>query len=436
MKILILTVGGSCAPIVTSINQNKPDEIYFICSDDTDTAKGSYYTIVNEGKVCGRDPKNPDEPNILEQAGIPKQKEREIYHIHKIKNFDDFNDCYVESLNLLKSIKEKNPDAETIVDYTGGTKSMSVGLGAASMDVGGITVCLVKGARTDLIKVQNGTQRIRLIQTNIAFLKRQIDAAKSLIGRYDYDGAISILEETAKLPDIPEKIDEEIQRYLVLSKAFLAWDHFDHAEAWRLLHPYRKSFVKNVMFLEAVIWSRKIVEEDVKTTFENLSSTPKGCGYELVEDLVLNAERKAKQGRFDDAVARLYRALELLVQLRLKIEYSIKTGDIKIEKIPDIYRQEYEGKKDDGKIKLPLKESYELLIKKNKDDPLAKIYNEKQKQLWSILNIRNASLLAHGLTPISKEQYTRFYEVFVENILDNFLSTFKMKHIQRCQFIM
>jgi hypothetical protein len=33
-----------------------------------------------------------------------------------------------------------------------------------------------------------------------------------------------------------------------------------------------------------------------------------GHGYEIVEDLLLNAERRAMQDRYDDAVGRLYRA--------------------------------------------------------------------------------------------------------------------------------
>lgn len=54
MKILVISVGGSCSPIITSIKQNKPDRIYFFCSDDSRTGnKGSYVSVIGEGKVCG-----------------------------------------------------------------------------------------------------------------------------------------------------------------------------------------------------------------------------------------------------------------------------------------------------------------------------------------------------------------------------------------------
>lgn len=430
MKTLVITVGGSCAPIITSIEQNKCDQTHFICSDDSNSSKGSYRSVIGEGKVCGKDPRNPDELNILEHVKIPKEKEGEIYYIHRIKNFDDLNDCYVESLNILKDIKEKNPGTEIIADYTGGTKSMSVGLGAASMDIGDVTICLVKGTRTDLMKVQNGTQRIRLSQTNIAYLNRQINTAENLINRYDYDGAINIFEEIIQHTNIPQEIDMKLQKNLVVSKALRAWDHIDHEDAWRLLDLYRKDFVKNIIFLEAVIWSRKTLDD--KISVEGIGH--RGCGYELVEDIVLNAERRAEQGKFDDAVARLYRALELLAQLRLKLEYSIDPGKVDIEKIPEIYRQEYEAKKEDGDVRISLKEDYELLSKMNNDDLLGKIYKENQNRLLDILKIRNYSLYAHGLNPISKEDYEKFNKIFVEDILDKFLSNFK-KRVQRCQFI-
>jgi len=85
LKFLVITVGGSCAPILTSIRQNKPDKIFFICSDDTETSRGSYRTVEGSGNVCGL-----DEPNILTQAGVPEVE----YDIIKITDFDDLNSCY------------------------------------------------------------------------------------------------------------------------------------------------------------------------------------------------------------------------------------------------------------------------------------------------------------------------------------------------------
>ena len=68
-----------------------------------------------------------------------------------------------------------------------------------------------------------------------------------------------------------------------------------------MLEPFARDFVKHKVALERILGRSK-----------------KSSGYEKVGDLLRNAERRAAQSRFDDAVARLYRALELFAQLRLR----------------------------------------------------------------------------------------------------------------------
>lgn len=429
MKVLVLTVGGSCAPLITSIKQNKPKTIHFICSNN------SRSQIDGKGKVCDKS-NDPDKPNVLVQSEIPEEKKEDLYQIHEIKNIDDFNSCYVDCLNILSDIREKNPEAEIIVDYTGGTKSMAGGLAAASLEFCGIKLCFVGGERNDLIQVQDGTQRIRITQTDIVFLNRQLKQAKKLMDKYDFWGSIAILEEITMVPSIPENINNEIQCLYSFSKAFRAWDRFDHIEAWKLLKQNRKIAHENVMFLESVICSRVKFDDDLRNIKIEGICSPKGCGYELVEDLVLNAERRASQGRYDDAVGRLYRAFEMLVQMRLRDrKYSIDTGNVDLEKLPEILRAEYEArKKENEKIVFGLRNSYELLSRLNPEDELGKLYAENRKRLEDSLTIRNKSLYAHGMSPISKVQYEEFYERFVNGVLDPFLKTFGKKYALRTQF--
>ncbi|MGI5992795.1 MAG: TIGR02710 family CRISPR-associated CARF protein [Methanosarcina sp.] len=430
MKVLVITVGGSCAPLVTSIRQNKPDMIYFLCSED------SVKSVNGKGNVCGKDSKNPDQPNVLTQCGIAENEERKQFFIHIIKNKDNLNDCYVDSLKILNEILRDNINAEIIVDYTGGTKSMSGGLAVASHDFCGIKLCVVTGERNDLIKVQDGTQRIKLTQTNFAFLNRQFEQAKKLMDRYDYEGALTIFDEVIKVPDIPENFDKKIQRLFLFSRAYLAWDHFDHVKAWELLYQNRGVTPENVMFLEAVVSSRIRFDKGLNNSkIEGISLSPKGCGYELVEDLVLNAERRASQGRYDDAVGRLYRAMEMLVQIHLCKNHSIDTGNIDLERLPETLKAEYKARKGaNGKVEMGLQNSYELLNKLNSEDELGKLYVRSQKKLNNSLSIRNKSLFAHGMTPISNEQYEIFYEAFVKEVLDPFLNTLGKMYAKRNQF--
>lgn len=51
-------------------------------------------------------------------------------------------------------------------------------------------------------------------------------------------------------------------------------------------------------------------------------------------DLLANSQRRAYEGRYDDAVARLYRTLELIPQIILEEEYGDYTSSIKPENYP------------------------------------------------------------------------------------------------------
>ncbi len=146
---------------------------------------------------------------------------------------------------------------------------------------------------------------------------------------------------------------------------------------------------------------------------------PKVILMKLSKILLLNAERRAKQERYDDAVGRLYRALELLAQIRLLVTYDIKTGDVDIEKLPEPLRNEYEKMRspDKGKIQLALKKSYELLAE-FPNDPIGRLYQENANRIINALETRNNSLFAHGFQPITESDYQKVSEVFV-----NFIET-------------
>ena len=74
-------------------------------------------------------------------------------------------------------------------------------------------------------------------------------------------------------------------------------------------------------------------------------------------------EARAVQKHYDDAIARLYRAIELFAQVRLEKEFGYKTGDLKLEQLPEHLHDEYRCRIRDGKILLGLVEDYELLLK-------------------------------------------------------------------------
>ncbi|GAG48875.1 unnamed protein product, partial [marine sediment metagenome] len=149
---------------------------------------------------------------------------------------------------------------------------------------------------------------------------------------------------------------------------------------------------------------------------KKLEDTQKQKGLLLCYDLLANAKRRADlEDKFDDGMARLYRAMEAMAQFRLESHYDIKTRNVKIRQIPDSLRENYERRyidEKDERIKLPLFASYQLL--KELGDELGEgFFQYYDKELRSILDLRNRSILAHGFHAVKEETFRKMYSVIL-----------------------
>ena len=143
-------------------------------------------------------------------------------------------------------------------------------------------------------------------------------------------------------------------------------------------------------------------------------------GYEIVEDLLLNAERRAKQHRYDDAIGRLYRAVELLMQIHIKKIYAMTTLDIQLDKLPGLSQEiqaQYERMRSpiSGRITIAFRKGYELL-REIPGDSLGELYKTRARRISQVIDTRNLSLFAHGFRPIQFEEYEEF-----EQVIGNFV---------------
>ena len=178
-----------------------------------------------------------------------------------------------------------------------------------------------------------------------------------------------------------------------LCQAFHAWDLFNHEAALEMLRIVGgESVSKYILALVAI--------------------TKENGGYEQVQDLILNAERRAVQERYDDAVARLYRAVEMVAQVRLQSEWGIDVSNVQLYLIPHELQEKYkELQNTDGRIQLALRKSYELLV--DLDDPVGTVWQDNVNRVLSALNKRNASILAHGTVSLNKRDYDQVREDLV-----------------------
>lgn len=409
-KILLITVGGSHQPIITSIQSLKPDRTIFICSSGK---RGSISQVTGEGKPC--EVRKGSEvieklPNIPTQLNLGDRHDPET-DVIVVNNPDDVSSIYIKISDTIQKLQQTQPTATLLADHTGGTKSMSVALALAALDED-CELHLTTGSRPDLVRVTRGETVRRAATTDLTVRRLLTQEIPTLIAQYNYPAAIATLEVC--LRDVPLSQPQTVEDYLRLCKGLNHWDCFDHEEAWYYLEPFmnQASLRPLLMYLKRVMGSRQVIATAMDTKF-TAPDQIRGHGYELVEDLLFNAERRVANAHYDDAVGRLYRALELLAQTHLWLQYGIKTGDVDLGKLPEDLHFDLERLKNrDGKIQLALRNSYELL-RQWSDDPLGAIYQTSAERIFNQLQVRNYSILAHGLRPVTVKDYEQQFQAII-----------------------
>jgi len=248
-----------------------------------------------------------------------------------------------------------------------------------------------------------------------AYDKYLLNYVKTLFNSHRFDEAKNILGETVML--------KNKELYEKLIEAYAAWDKFDLPVAERIIELCAKDF-KNELGID-VMSNKEILHEE-------RYSQKKYC-VEHIADLIENAKRRGKEGKFDDAVARLYRAIDLAAQLKL-LKYNIDTSDVNIHELErqlprDLPQDKVNNYKKmeriTGKIVFGLKQAYNALY--DLGDSTGKDFNQNN-EIQMLLNLRNASILAHGLHPISSEHYEECLGIamkFLSKIMPNLQSLMK-----------
>ena len=382
-KILVATVGGSCAPIVNAVQMDSYDHVFFVCSTGS---KGSEIAVDGDGKPCkeGRDGRK--DMSIVAQTGLSRNQ----YSKLPLDNPDDLGLCYQHLKELRAAIKQRfGHGSQVVANYTGGTKTMSVALGMAAM-AAGWSLYLNLGPRIDLVKVRSADRPVPVTGVADVYGDQYEVMILQAARRYDYSMVAALADDLLSM----QRTAESQQLWLSVrtaAKGFAAWDVFDHATALNLLSSLGRYYGRHLAALK------------------KLTGQEEGNGYEPVADLLNNAQRRASQERFDDAVARLYRATEMVAQIRLSREHGLGSNKLTLNDLPENLRSEYEPfVRDKDKVLLGLRESFGLLNRLG--DPVGRLFLDKGNAVINALTTRNNSILAHGIKPVGREGYEKVWE--------------------------
>lgn len=341
------------------------------------------------------------------------------YDFVLLNDIDDFNECF-------DKFKEKLADYEgdiVKIDYTSGTKTMAM-TAAICAAIYRKDLFLVAGKRGKNGIVKKGTESKRAQNLYQIYDKFTLDKIKDAFNHNRFETGTKLLEETRDL--------ENKDSFLKLLELYNHWDKFNHEEANKIFkNDFDKEFKYFPELQNKLGLNKAVIDRIVNPKKENLD-----CYY-ILADLLNNAIRRAVEGKYDDAIARLYRSLELIAQIKLKTEYGIKTSDIDIEKVKkyltnlEFIDELIQNNTNNEKIKLGSKKSFKLL--KELDDSLGFAYEDKKGKIKDSLKLRNMSILAHGLENRTKDEYKRF-KSFVMELSDELNENIKEKYMKEAEF--
>lgn len=385
--ILICTVGGAHQPILTALRQTTPDFTCFVCTDrDPATGRpGSDVQILGKGNCIKADPSDekPTLSNIPTQAGLRDDQ----YQVVRVPA-DDLDEVFRILRETIQHLGQRFPGARLLADYTGGTKTMTAGLVSAALESDGVELQLVTGSRADLIKVRSGMEAVTQANVERVRLERAMRPYVDAWRRFAY------AEAYQGLAALPQPRDRTLAARLVLlrdlSRGLDAWDRFEHDMALALLEPYRPRI--------GASWTSRLAALKWLTTKDEIQEPAR------LFDLWRNAERRAAQGRYDDAVARVYRLLEWSAQWLLRSRCGIDTSKVPPERIPPGMAL---TPNDKGQIEVELVKAWELLAHHQPDSPAGTFFRAERNVLLHWLEIRNYSILAHGFRPVDKADWDR-----------------------------
>lgn len=298
-----------------------------------------------------------------------------------ISKEDSMETTELEIINYLK----KKGEIKLITLYTSGTKDMSIASVLATLALGSNTFVEILGERRDEGgRVVPGSENIVSWHSRVVGIEH-LRMARKLFNLGEYEGA----RELAKLAEdnlLDENMRKDARLLRERSRFYALWERFEHKEALNTLEEACKVLSDS----RGLRFSKRTYETYLAHLRELASGAAEGRPTQgLLVDLFANAERRMREGRSEDALARLYRFIEALAQWRLMSAHNIDTS----------MDEETHG----------LERAYKKL--KSLGDELGARYEELVDELRKVMNARNTSIIAHGFRPIRPEELNRFREI-------------------------
>ena len=415
MKIaLVGTVGDSIVPLIEHINVLKPNLVFFIHSKKT--------------KKFADDIKN--------------KTDAQEYRYTLLNNHEDVHEAFSKSLDCINVLLKE--DFNVIGNFTAGTKTMSAGLAMACVEKG----CQYEygtGNRNEFGTVTTYGGNIPQENPYEKQAIHEFKRGKLFFDNYQFLAA----RENIKLAKIKldnsdsnlDKLKQQADIFIRIIDFYDYWDKFNDDDGEISLNLILTSIIKTIESDEYLsdYFSTELPNffNQMKNNLIFLDKKLDDNLFYYLPDLLNNAQRRIEEGKYDDAVARLYRAIELVAQLRL-MEFKIVDDDtfihekyFRIDKskiisktskntqfqVSNLNRNKW---KKEEFLEYDMTKDYWLLqyISNEKDNDLTKTTLELVnffKNIKNNIQIRNKSILAHGLKPLNENDAIRINRLVLKH---------------------
>jgi len=384
-RVLIATVGYTEDPLQYSIVEHEPHGLLLIASQDS-----------------------------LDTAASIRQSFRDLYsRVLVIEDAESLIESFKAARKAYSMAKQWEAKA-VIADLSGGTKPMTAGAALALSGLGVVFSYVGGGRRDQHGRVLTGSEELRLLEDPTErFHEHELRAFRNAwnYGRMDAaaDNLKYILQRESLLSPSEKRFYESM---LHVVRGLGSWDRFHHSKA---LEEMERGLPVALAIAEAWRHGSKVrVLSELESQLDHLRTIAAKTGYptfSLLADLLANADRRAEAGRYDDAVARLYRALELAAEADL----HHRTGIVlrKPESWPDDLRPLMQERAEQlFGLQTVLDLIFDIDVQLGNQGTLAQKLRAQKVQMGDILRKRNQSILAHGTEPVDRDGYLSFRGVF------------------------
>jgi len=397
-RILICSVGLRPLPVILTILIVRPTKLYLLHSAESRRAAEQ----IRDDPVIRNQWLNPDGRIVLRSLSLTDAPE----------NYDH-----------LRNILTENPNGSFLVDSSGGVKVMGLSLAAAAF-WHRVPVVYQLGEEVKGIVKPFSARLITLDNPFVHFGSTELHSIQNLFQSGNYDAAGALCDNMREgIRDISTLGRLDILREFV--QVYQHWDSFSHsrleddplrktAEMLRAVQDKMARFDLNFADDSAIADNIQFLAEIEDSWESGVSSI--NDHFRLV-DIYASSQRRARAGKFDDAVARLYRCLEMCASICLRecgisnvkapvLEFFMTAQGGEQEFLSAFYKWAGYAFPEGRPLGLNAQMSLLALSKQRLHGLIAGIYRGMEQK--ELLEKRNQSILAHGTVPISETDYRQF----------------------------